>query len=252
MTAKTASTFKIVRYWEVDTIRGLAIILMVYYHLMWNLTYFGVVQFSVTTGVWKWFARSIGATFIFVLGVSLVLSYQRTGRQATFQKYLLRGSKVFTLGLVITLATYFLFAQGFVVFGILHLLGFAIIATYPFLVSQQRWLTLNIGLLIIAVGIYLNDQAIAHPWLIWLGVKQIGRSMVDYYPVLPWLGVALLGIVAGYTLYPKGNRIFTLPDQSDNYIVGTFSFLGRHSLLIYLIHQPVLNGLLTALGIGSL
>jgi uncharacterized membrane protein len=75
--------------------------------------------------------------------------------------------------------------------------------------------------------------------------------MVDYYPVLPWFGLALLGIFTGYSLYPQGVRRFSLPDGSAFPPFQALRFLGRHSLLIYVIHQPILIGLLMALGFGS-
>jgi uncharacterized membrane protein len=82
-------------------------------------------------------------------------------------------------------------------------------------------------------------------------VKQAGIYMVDYYPVLPWFGLSLLGIFTGYTLYPQGVRRFSLPNLAALLPVRGLRFLGRHSLLIYVIHQPILIGLLFALGFGS-
>jgi uncharacterized membrane protein len=116
----------------------------------------------------------------------------------------------------------------------------------------DRRLSLIVGLLAIVAGVYLTPLAVSFPWLIWLGVKQAGRSMVDYYPFLPWFGLALLGIFAGYTLYSQGERRFSLPDWSMVLPFRCLRFLGRHSLLIYLIHQPILIGLLMALGLGGL
>ena len=75
--------------------------------------------------------------------------------------------------------------------------------------------------------------------------------MVDYYPLFPWFGVALLGIFAGESLYPAGMRRFDLPDWSRVAIVRGLRFLGRHSLLIYVTHQPVLIGVFILLGFGS-
>jgi uncharacterized membrane protein len=242
------------RLWEVDTLRGVAIVLMVFYHFTWDLVYFEAYQANLLVGPWQWFARSIATFFLFIMGVSLTLSDvkagQRLGRPPTFTKYLLRGGKIFGLGLIITVATYFFIGRGFVIFGILHLLGLSIILAYPFLRSN-RWVSLIAGLLVIMLGIVVDTLVVSYPWLIWLGVKQQGIYMVDYYPVLPWFGLALLGIFAGYSLYPQGVRSFFLPDWAAFPLVRGLRFLGRHSLLIYVIHQPILIGLLIALGFGS-
>lgn len=76
--------------------------------------------------------------------------------------------------------------------------------------------------------------------------------MSDYYPLVPWFGFALLGIWAGWRLYPGRTRRFTLPDLAHVAPIRALSFLGRHSLVIYLVHQPVLLALLIGLGVGSL
>jgi uncharacterized membrane protein len=243
------------RLWEVDTLRGVAIVLMLFYHFVWDLNYFGLYQANMLVGPWQIFARTIASIFIFVMGVSLTLSYnrvkQQSGHPAPVKKYLLRGGQVFGLGLLITIATYFFIGRGFVVFGILHLLGLSIILAYPFL-HWNKWVSLVAGLVIIGLGVFFIDRMIvSFPWLIWLGVRQWGVYMVDYYPVLPWFGVALLGVFAGRMLYPGGVRGFALLDLSQWNPVRGLRFLGRHSLLIYLIHQPILIAIFFVLGYGS-
>jgi uncharacterized membrane protein len=258
MFAKTETALPIqpsVRLWEVDTLRGLAIVTMVFYHFVWDLNNFGLYRANLLVGPWQVFARSIATTFIFVMGVSLTLSYSRevrhTGRTNQFQKYLLRGATIFGWGLVITVATYYFFERGFVIFGILHLLGASVVLAYPFL-HLNKWVSLLAGLLLIGLGGYLNTIIVAQPWLIWLGLPQAGRYMVDYYPVLPWFGIALLGIFAGYSLYPQGRSQLELPDLSHQFPITGLRFLGRHSLLIYLIHQPILFGLFFVSGYGTI
>ncbi|MCK6629768.1 MAG: DUF1624 domain-containing protein [Anaerolineae bacterium] len=242
------------RLWEVDALRGFDIILMIIYHLIWDLVYFGVYQANLLSGSWQWFPRGIATIFIFVMGLSLTLSdtreRQRRGQPPGFKKYLLRGGKIFGLGLIITVATYYFIGRGFVIFGILHLLGASIVLASPFL-RLNRWVSLGAGVLVIVAGVLVDEVVVTYPWLIWLGVKQAGVYMVDYYPVLPWYGIALLGIFAGYTFYPEGIRRFTLPDLSGWPPIKGLRFLGRHSLLIYVLHQPILIGLLMALGFGS-
>jgi uncharacterized membrane protein len=227
---------------------------MVFFHLMWDLNYFGLYQTNILGGPWQLFARNIAATFLLVLGISLTLSHGRAAAQANgapvFPKFLRRGGQIFGLGLLITAATYFFIGPGYVRFGILHLLGASIIVAYPFL-GRSRWAALTAGLASLGLGAYLNTWVVTFPWLIWLGVKQGGIYMVDYYPLLPWGGFALLGVFAGYSLYPQGRRRFALPDWSNTPPINGLRFLGRHSLLIYLVHQPLLIGLLMALGFGS-
>lgn len=253
------ATSPAVRLWEVDTLRGIAVVLMVFYHFVWDLTFFGRYRADMLSGPWYIFGRSIGATFIFLLGVSLTLSYSQR-RQATteptrlsnslFMKYILRGSKLFGSGIVITVVTYFTSPSQFVIFGILHLLGCAMILAYPFL-RVHPWISLIAGLLIIGVGIYVDRLTASFPWLLWLGVSQRGRRMSDYYPLLPWFGFALLGIWVGRRLYPGRIRRFVLPDLAHVAPIRALSFLGRHSLVIYLVHQPVLLALFIGLGVGS-
>jgi uncharacterized membrane protein len=241
------------RLWEVDALRGVAIVLMVYFHFMWDLFFFGIYQTNMLAGPWQWFARSIGSTFLFVLGLSATLTHARLTQRMSrpFLWYLTRGLRIFGFGLLITIVTYFFMPGGFVIFGILHLLGVALMLIYPFL-SAPRWLTLIIAIAIILIGFQLNVRTVDVPWLLPLGLPPSGVYMSDYYPLMPWFGVALLGVVAGRTWYDGGRRAFDLPDLSSNALVRGLRFLGRHSLLIYLIHQPILIGLLIALGYGSL
>ncbi len=226
---------------------------MVFYHFMWDLSFFGLYQGNILGTGWQSFARFIATNFTFVMGVSLTLSAnsyrQKTGHFPPFRKYLRRGGVVFGLGLLITVATYFFIGRGFVIFGILHLLGASIIVAYPFL-RLNKWLTLAAGVACIGAGLYVDDLLVSHPWLLWLGIKQRGIYMVDYYPMLPWFGIALIGIFVGYTLYPHGQPNFSLPDVSQTALVRGLRFLGRHSLLIYMLHQPLLIGLL--FGVRSL
>jgi uncharacterized membrane protein len=242
------------RLWEVDTVRGIAVVLMICYHFIFDLAFFGAYAGNMYSTSWQTFARSIGSTFILIMGISLTLTYHRLqpelDQKQLFLKYLRRGAVLIGLGIVITVVTYFVVGNGFVIFGILHLLGLSMILAFPFL--RSRWASLAVGIAAIFLGFYLDGVRVLSPWLLWLGVPQFRRHMVDYYPVLPWFGFALLGVFVGFTLYPDGIRRFTLPDLSHLAPIRALTYLGRHSLLIYLIHQPILFGILILAGIGSI
>ncbi len=241
------------RFWEVDSLRGLAIVMMVVFHFIFDLNYFGIYSFDIHSGFLWWFARITASMFILLVGVSLSISYARTtllNRNITerdlFLKYLKRGLKIFSYGLLITAATYIFIGDGFIVFGILHFIGIAIILEYVFI--KRKYINLFLGLVFIAAGIFLMNFRFNFYGLLWLGFTPNNFYTVDYFPLLPWLGVVSFGIFLGNTLYKKYVRQFKLPDLSSNLIVKISSFLGKHSLLIYLIHQPIIILLLFLLG----
>ena len=242
------------RLWEVDTVRGIAIILMICYHFVFDLAFFGAYSGNMYSSSWQLVARSIGTTFIVVMGVSLTLRHHRLApemdQKQLFAKYLRRGATIFAWGMVITAVTYFVLDSGYVIFGILHLLGLSTILAFPFL--RSRWASLAVGVAALGLGFYLAGQRVVTPWLLWLGLPQFRRHMVDYYPLLPWFGFALIGVFLGLVLYPRGARRFALPDLSRKLPVRVLGYLGKHSLAIYLIHQPIMLGLLILVGIGSI
>ena len=233
------------RFWEIASLRGLAIVLMIIFHLIFDLYYFGIYNFNVHSGFLWWFARLTAFIFIFLVGVSLSLSYSRTAlsrnyghQKRLFFKYLKRGLKIFGYGLIITVVTWVIIGEGFIVFGILHLIGISIILEYPFL--KHKYVNLFLGLILITAGIYLRSFEFDFYALLWLGFTPYTFYTLDYFPLLPWLGAVSLGIFLGNTLYEGYIRHFKLPDFSRYLIIRVLEFLGRHSLFIYFIHQPIL------------
>jgi uncharacterized membrane protein len=233
------------RFWEIDSLRGIAIVMMVTFHLIFDLYYFGIYSFDVHSGFLWWFARITAFIFILLVGMSLSLSYSRTIllnkyrlQKNLFFKYLKRGLKIFGYGLIITVVTWLFIGEGFIVFGILHLIGIGIILEYPFL--KHKYINLYLGIIFIATGIYLMSFNFDFYGLLWLGFTPYNFYTLDYFPLLPWLGVVSLGIFLGNTLYENYTRHFQLPDLSKYSLINVSGFLGRHSLFIYLIHQPIL------------
>jgi uncharacterized membrane protein len=233
------------RFWEVDLLRGVAIVLMVLYHLAFDLDYFAVYQIDVISGIWLAAARISASLFLLLVGLSLTLSYSRArllGQKGLFFARLCkRSTRILGLALGITAVTYFVIGKGFIVFGVLHLIGLSLLLAYPLLRLQR--MNFIFGLSAILAGAYLQTVSVDYPWLLWLGLAPPDFYSLDYFPLFPWFGVILAGMGLGDMLYPGYRRRFPLPDLSGSPLVRGLAFLGQNSLLIYLIHQPIIIAL---------
>ncbi|WNY25954.1 heparan-alpha-glucosaminide N-acetyltransferase [Methanolapillus millepedarum] len=248
------------RFYEIDVLRGFAVILMVIYHFLYDLDYFGV--YSLPSWFWpqQFYGFPITDLFVLIAGVSLVFSAAAVPDDKVLAKKLTRrGLKIFALGLLITLATWIYPHDGFIVFGILHLIGISTILAIPFLAghtksgstsSKNAWAPLVFGLILLLLGPVVRRIS-GPPYLIPLGICPPGFSFLDYEPLIPWFGVILIGIALGFWLYPNGVRKFSVPERMPR-LLSPFSILGQHSLVIYLIHQPVILLLLWLFGIIQL
>ncbi len=239
------------RLWEVDAARGVAILMMVFYHLLYDLETFGGYDVEATTGFWARFADLTAFAFVSLVGVSLAISWSRaqdsSPARGLFGKYLGRGARIFGYGMLLTLVTWLL-GMGVIAFGILHLIGVSIILAYPFL--RFGILNLFLGLSVIAGGLYVQalNASSESAWLLPLGVVPEGLFMPDYRPLLPWFGVVLLGLFVGNVVYGSGRRP-PAAGRKTPLVARLLAPLGRNSLFIYLVHQPVLVALLAVLGV---
>lgn len=237
------------RLWEVDALRGVAIVMMVIYHLLYDLYYFRVTDTIFTNPFWFYFQRATAGTFLVLVGVSLALSggamRRRGERERTIYGVLFRrGVRIFGWGMVITVATWLFFGWAMAVkFGILQFIGVATLLAYPFL--ALRWTNLALWIGLSSLGRVLDGITISGPWLLWLGIEPRNHVYVDYFPLIPWFGVVLLGVFLGNTLYSNGERRYGLPVPALPF--RPLRWLGERSLLIYLIHQPLLFALLSAI-----
>ena len=212
------------RLWEVDLSRGIAIILMIIFNWSFALYYLNIYAFNGGFLYWYVFPRFIGGMFIFIAGLSLTLAYGQIKKEF-HKRFFSRGLKIFGLGILITVVTYLTFPEAFIIFGILHFIGISIILGQFFL--KYKRLNLLLGLLLIAIGFYLQNFSFSSPWLLWLGFTPKNFYTFDYWPILPWFGVTLLGIYFGNFLYKNGKRNFKIRDLSNMVIVKFLAFLGR-------------------------
>lgn len=229
------------RFPEIDQARGVAIIMMVTFHIAFDLYFLGIVPIPASQGLWRLLALSTASLFLLLVGISLSISSSYAGRNLTRRefilKYVTRGAFIFSLGLLLTAVTWFLVPGGFIRFGILHLIGIAVMLS-PLYV-RYLWSNLLVGSAIIALGPLVAGLR-GTSWLLWAGIHPAGFASIDYTPLVPWLGVVLIGVFAGKLLYPGGVRRFSAAIPS----LPPLEYLGRHSLAIYLVHQPVILGLI--------
>lgn len=204
---------------------------MVIFHIFFDLQYFGLIEINVNDLFWAIFRMSIFSLFFLLVGISLTLSYSKKRK---FRYFLFRGIKIFLWGLMITIATLLFLNEGFIYFGVLHFIGVSIVLGYPFIKFKN--LNLIFALIILIAGVFLYGYYFDFPWLLWLGLKPDMFYSLDYFPILPYFSIILFGIWLGNKFYTKHKRQFKLKKRN----IESVEYLGRHSLLIYLVHQPLI------------
>ncbi|MEM6987863.1 MAG: heparan-alpha-glucosaminide N-acetyltransferase [Pseudomonadota bacterium] len=208
----------------VDQLRGLAIVLMVIFHFCYDLRYFGYADWDVPDGAGWWQFRFLILTlFITTLGVSLYLAHADRVR---WRKYVIRLALLVLSAAAITLMSLFLFPTGWIYFGILHFMAVATVLGIAFVVKPR--LAFFVGLSIL---VFYWTGTVTKGWP-FAGLSWVPDYTEDYVSLFPWLGVALVGIGLGPTV--RSLPRFHLPVAGN-----ALGLLGKHALLIYLVHQPI-------------
>jgi len=242
------------RYWELDSLRGLSVVLMILFNWSYALKFLKIYHLFPGTSFlyWNIFPLFVAGSFMFIAGISLSLSWNRfrdeASRKDKWRKYGLRGLKIFGLGLGITAVTWLTFPDSFIFFGILHLLGLSI-ALSPLVIGDSRK-TFALSVFVVFLFI-LPELEASSVFLASLGFSSLSFSTFDYFPLVPWSAVVFTGISLGHWLYPDGRRRFEVgrPDlEISGRPLDLLELLGRNSLFIYLLHQPVLVLFLVLLG----
>lgn len=223
----------------VDVVRGVAIAGVVLFHLVWDLAFVGLTSPVLAAHpLWLAFGRVLAGTFMFLIGVSLVLAARRGLDRRAFGR---RLAILVLAALAITLVTRLAFSGAFVYFGILHAIAVASLVGLPLLRLPVSIVAL-IGAAMIVLGNVLSLPAFDPRWLAWIGFAAVPAPSNDFVPVFPWIGLTALGIASARIGLVRGwaNALPALNGRVGH----ALAVLGRWSLPLYLVHQPLLFAIL--------
>ncbi len=210
---------KVSRFSFLDQLRGFAVLLMIIFHFSYDLMLFKYVAIDFSKDLFWWcFPRVIVFLFLFSMGISLRLAHFP---QVNKKKLIIRTLQIALLASMISISTYFLFPSRWVYFGTLHCIALCLILMVPFL--RHPRVSFVLALLLIIPSLF----GFSIPWF------RMQHLSMDYIPLFPWIGVGLLGVAAHHLNLHKTKSIPGKPGRLLN-------FLGKHSLVIYMIHQPIL------------
>ena len=233
------------RFWEIDFLRGMAIAMMALFHFLFDLNYFNVISVGLYTGFWGIFQIATASLFLFLVGVVLTINMHRKNEYGI--EFLRRGIAVFGMGLVVTAFTFIFFREQLIYFGILHLIGVSIVLSIPLV--GRKFLSLALAAVLVALPALYDIESLGIVPLVWAGLAPPFTTL-DFFPLIPWFGVVLLGIFAGNVLYGKGVPKIELREP-DFGAVKFVEALGRNSLLIYFAHQFALFPLAYVISIAA-
>ena len=226
----------------IDLARGVMLVFMAGYHGAWDLVFLGLADLPLLTH-WFWLtARTlIAGSFLALVGVSLVLATRSGIHWGRFGR---RLAVIVLCAAIVSAATFFAIPDSWIFFGILHSIAVCSVLALPFL-------RLPLPVLIVAAAVVIALPAVAAapvfdtPGLRWIGLVTVGPDTFDFVPVLPWFAWVLAGIAVGRLLArPNGPAVPLWLWRARSGPARLLGFAGRHSLAVYMLHQPVLIALL--------
>jgi uncharacterized membrane protein len=238
----------VVRIAWIDAWRGVAIALMIAYHFCFDLSYFHVLHADLNHEAFWIASRSlIVSMFLTLVGISLVLSSQQG---LVLRRFATRQLRIGACAVLVSAGSYAMFPATFIYFGILHFIFFASLIGMALLRGRLPGAVFAVaGALSIYAALQWSSPVFDTPPLQWIGFMTYKPATEDYVPLFPWIGVVLLGIAAGQWLLARlakaqAKSATDGAAATKNPIIRAGAWMGRHSLLIYMLHQPILLGFL--------
>ena len=235
------------RFDTLDALRGLAMLWMTGFHLVFDLNYFKLVTQDVYRDpFWTWQRTLIVSLFLLCAGMGQAVA---TAQGQSWPRFWRRWAQVAGSALLVTAGSWLMFPNSFIYFGVLH--GLALMLIVLRLTAHWgRWLWLLGGVAIASKFIFEHllqtgplapwadaFNSMRWNWLGWISQKPVTE---DYVPLFPWLGVMWWGAAVGAWLLKQQPVWLARPMPQP---LQALAGLGRWSLSYYLLHQPVLIAL---------
>lgn len=220
---------------SLDILRGIFVLLMIIFHFLWDLNEVGIIE-NFPDWFWEQAPNFIGGSFLLIAGYSSAIEEKNTPREVLFKKFIRKFGRIAAVAFFVSIVSTLLFPEVPIYFGILHCIAGAYVFIYiisKFTLSIPTFLSI-LGILI---GAYYSYHPVEEKRLFWLLSSDVS-DMSDYYPLLPWACVACLGYLYGKKFYIQQSH--KTPELASSILVKFFLKMGRHSLVIYLLHQPIL------------
>ncbi len=235
-----SSSKKASHYGYIDYLRGIALLLMFAYHFSFDLNYYHFITTNFYNNpFWIYFRIIIVSLFLWIVGVSLWLASHKGLKLPRIAKRL--GWLTLAAALV-SYVSYLTFPHSYIFFGILH---FIIVASLIGLLFMRfYYANLLIGIALIVIALSVSFPMFNHPALQWFGLMPHKPITEDYVPFLPWFGVVLIGIFSGEFIFKQRHLKFFSRWREKTKLQSTISCMGRYSLILYLLHQPLFMGIL--------
>ena len=226
-----------VRLLPLDLARTAALFGMIVYHSTFNLQMFGLIPAGTAGSGWLfWLARSVAGSFLIFSGFSLWLAHGHGFRRGAFVR---RWLRVAAAAALVTLATRFALPDYYVFFGILHSIAVCSLIGLLFLRVPAALVLLGAAAAVAAPSL-LAGPAFDAGWMRFIGLHTLPTNAVDFVPVLPWLGPFLAGLALARLAERAGLIVWAEKwSATAPKLLHRLGWPGRHTLAIYLLHQPI-------------